>query len=277
MAAWSDNELTIIVSDYLDMLKQELDGKPVNKTDHRARIKPLLDSRSDGSIEFKHQNISAVMIRSGRPYIKGYKPRWNYQVALEDEVERLILKDLQEFSRLFDRFVEYSPKSIPVVNDFARIVDSPPEGSMVTEKSARYQKGPVKLNYLEREQRHTALGMGGEALVMEFEKWRLRATGLEKYVDKIEWISQEDDSAGFDILSRNEDGSDRYTEDKTTKLAKETPIFFTRNEFAFAEKKHRQYNLYRLYNFSELPRLFFLNGEYDSFCRKEATQYIGYF
>ena len=44
----------------------------------------MLSNRSDGSIEFKHQNLSAVLIKHGLPYIIGYKPRWNYQFLLEE-------------------------------------------------------------------------------------------------------------------------------------------------------------------------------------------------
>ena len=33
-----------------------------------------LDGRSKGSIEFKHQNVSAVLVDMGLPYIDGYKP-----------------------------------------------------------------------------------------------------------------------------------------------------------------------------------------------------------
>ena len=46
----------------------------------------LLDGRSDGAIEYKHENISAVLIELGYPYIEGYKPRCNYQQLLFDAV-----------------------------------------------------------------------------------------------------------------------------------------------------------------------------------------------
>ena len=84
--SWSHNEVEIIIADYFDMLMKELSGIPLNKTEHRKRLLHHLNNRSEGSIEFKHQNISAILIRHGQPYIRGYLPRYNYQRVLEEKV-----------------------------------------------------------------------------------------------------------------------------------------------------------------------------------------------
>ena len=53
------------------------------------RLQTELDPRrTPQAVEFKHANISAVMIGLGLPYIRGYKPYGNYQAALKDEVRR---------------------------------------------------------------------------------------------------------------------------------------------------------------------------------------------
>jgi hypothetical protein len=79
---WSREEVEAIVADYLQMLTMELAGQNFNKTEHRRRLQTKLNGRSDGSIEFKHGNISAAMIDFGFPYIRGYKPRANYQALI---------------------------------------------------------------------------------------------------------------------------------------------------------------------------------------------------
>jgi len=84
---WSTTEVAATVADYLAMLEHELRGEPYNKRDHNRRLQALLNDRSPGAIEFKHQNISAVMIELGFPYIDGYKPRGNYQELLRAEVQ----------------------------------------------------------------------------------------------------------------------------------------------------------------------------------------------
>ncbi|HIG43061.1 MAG TPA: hypothetical protein EYQ14_21345 [Gammaproteobacteria bacterium] len=56
MADWGQQELEFIVADYLDMLASELEGKKYRKADHKRNLLPSLNGRTEGSIEFKHQN-----------------------------------------------------------------------------------------------------------------------------------------------------------------------------------------------------------------------------
>src|SRR4051812_42143386 len=59
---WSREEVDLIVADYFSMLRAELAGEPYSKADHNRALQPLLGGRSKSSIEFKHQNISAVLV-----------------------------------------------------------------------------------------------------------------------------------------------------------------------------------------------------------------------
>ncbi len=68
---WTRVEVEALVSDYLTMLSLQMSGKPYNKTKHRRRLKAQLDRRTDRSIEYKHQNTSAVLLELGLPYIEG--------------------------------------------------------------------------------------------------------------------------------------------------------------------------------------------------------------
>ena len=79
-------EVADIVSDYFHMLTLELAGQNVNKTAHRRALMQRLSGRPDGSVERKHQNISAILIELGCPYIGGYKPLPNYQRLLREAV-----------------------------------------------------------------------------------------------------------------------------------------------------------------------------------------------
>lgn len=82
------------------MLEAELLGKPFKKSDHRNALAPRLDSRSGGAIEFKHQNVSGVLVEVGLPYIEGYKPRSNYQRMLTTEVETFLDQRLGSLEKL---------------------------------------------------------------------------------------------------------------------------------------------------------------------------------
>jgi len=62
---WSDNEVSAIVTDYFDMLEIELRGESYNKAEHNRQLAQILNSRSSGSIEYKHENISAALLDLG--------------------------------------------------------------------------------------------------------------------------------------------------------------------------------------------------------------------
>ena len=91
--AWSALEVELIVNDYFEMLRKELRGEPYSKTAHREALSPLLNNRSKGSIEFKHQNISAILAKHDQLYLKGYQARYNFQQLLEQAVLNFLNKD----------------------------------------------------------------------------------------------------------------------------------------------------------------------------------------
>lgn len=77
---WTGGELDLIVADYFAMLADELAGRPYAKAAHNAALRERVP-RSRGSVEFKYQNVSAVLEKLGMPWIPGYKPARHYQGA----------------------------------------------------------------------------------------------------------------------------------------------------------------------------------------------------
>jgi hypothetical protein len=67
--------------------RKDTDFKTVIGEAPRNAIRPQLSGRSDKSVEYKHANISAVLVSMGLPYIDGYKPRANFQGLLAQAVE----------------------------------------------------------------------------------------------------------------------------------------------------------------------------------------------
>jgi hypothetical protein len=275
--SWSNTEIQLIIADYFNMLSAELKGESYSKAQHRRALMPLMNNRSEGSVEFKHQNISAVLVELGQPYIKGYLPRFNYQQMLKEA----IIDYLNQNLKIEDQFRLFSDKVIELKKsdfNFNRFIVEPPKSSILMEPKATYQRNPIKINYLEREQRNQKLGLLGEELVIKFEKWYLMHQGKEKLAEQVRWISKEEgDGAGFDILSRNLNGTDKYIEVKTTKLAKETPIFFSKNELDFSVINSRNFHLYRLFNFEEQAKMFMKNGALNQICRSVPVFFKGYF
>ncbi|MCO6492482.1 MAG: DUF3883 domain-containing protein [Phaeodactylibacter sp.] len=100
--------------------------------------------------------------------------------------------------------------------------------------------------------------------------------GKEHLSESVEWVSKEKgDGAGFDILSKNLNGTDRYIEVKSTKLGERVPIYFTRNELYFSREHASNYFLYRVFNLRKEPRFFIKNGAIDSSWNIEPVSFIG--
>src|ERR1700694_2579798 len=84
---WNDNELDAIVADYFSMLRAELSRQQYVKSHHSAVLMEQI-GRTHRSVEFKHQNISAVLAEMGLPWIIGYKPKKNYQASIFGAIGR---------------------------------------------------------------------------------------------------------------------------------------------------------------------------------------------
>ncbi|HTH57887.1 MAG TPA: DUF3883 domain-containing protein [Cyclobacteriaceae bacterium] len=277
---WSDIETEVTVADYFDMLSDEISGISYNKAEHRRKILPLLNNRAESSVEFKHQNISAILSKFGVPWIAGYKPRWNYQKLLEEKVLGYLTRNPQ-LESLFESFSTASVTVVDAMIGFSNMCEAPPEfnaSSIINEPEVSYLKTPLKVNYLEIEQANRKLGLSGEEVIFAYERWRLIDAGKDSLSDKIEWVAQtKGDGLGFDILSKNTNGTDRYIEVKTTKLSKDAPIFFSQNEYNFSIKNSLNYFLYRVFNFAKAPKFFIVNGRFDDFCNYQPVKYKGQF
>jgi hypothetical protein len=77
---WTDGELDLILAEYFAMLNDEATGKPYSKAEHNRLLQRHID-RTEGSIEFKHQNISAMLLKLGLPRITGYVPAANPDIS----------------------------------------------------------------------------------------------------------------------------------------------------------------------------------------------------
>lgn len=278
---WSSIEVHAVVADYFAMLAKELAGEKYNKTTHRLALSVSLNNRPHGSIERKHQNISAILIEQGYPYVSGYKPLGNYQRLLADAVLFRITGD-SILRSMVEKAVE-APAVQPTVADILqRMVAAPkyeqPQQkiAMVRESDCSYQVRAV--NYLEVEARNTSLGLAGEQFVVNFEQARLISLGKDRLADKVEHIpSTRGDGAGFDIKSYETDGTDRLIEVKTTAYGKQTPVFLSANELRVSQEYERKYHLYRVFQFRHDPRLFTMSGALSRNLRLEPVQFRGFF
>lgn len=277
--SWSHLEVEATVESYFQMLEAELRGEAYSKTEHRRRLLPLLQSRTEGAVELKHGNISAILIELGFPYISGYKPYRNYQDLLREVViERL--SGRPRIGKLAEEDAERHTTAI-LFKDILKSLTEPPKPYVRKEKVADHGTAyrPIipwqNVNYLEKEARNAKLGRAGEEFVIMFEQARLRRSGKLTLAEKVEHISlSRGDGEGFDVLSFEESGEERLIEVKTTKYGRETPFFVTRREVEASHHFRNDYHLYRVFEFRETAKLYTLKGAIPDNCELEATSYI---
>jgi len=258
--SWTDDENDLIVADYFGMLADDLAGRPYNKAEHNRRLQTRI-SRSRTSIEFKHQNVSAVLKAFGETWIPGYKPAFNFQGSLLDAVAKWLAQNPRRSG-----MVEQSLRQ-RALNERGQLWIGPPptlSNQPPPEELDQILHIARKFDVAGRDERNHALGMLGEELVLLHERSTLAALGRKDLAKRVRWTSQEDgDGAGFDIASFLPDGRDRLIEVKTTNGWERTPFLISRNELAVADERRSKWSLVRLWNFSREPKAFELYPPLD--------------
>ena len=269
--SWTDEENDFIVADYFAMLADDIAEKPYSKAKHRRALLPLLNQRSEGSIEFKHQNISAVLKGLGEDWIPGYKPAFNFQKDLVNAVKR---------------WLDMNPEWLNRVPD-ARQADNPNETSQIRigpPPTLSNQPPPQELKKMldvahrfdvaERDERNRILGRAGEERVLAHERSALKSAGCDDLARKVRWVSEDEgDDAGYDIASFSPDGRLRLIEVKTTNGWERTPFHISRNQLAVSNERRSEWYLFRLWNFSREPKAFELHPPLDAHVSLTATSF----
>ncbi len=264
---WRRQEIEAIVADYIDMLMIELAGGTVVKAE-RNRVLQALTGRSHGSIEYKHQNISAVMAEFGLPFISGYKPAKNYQRALFETVDaHLCARGLHD--RLASTASMGSAGPAELVYRPAPALSSQPKRIDPDIHRIIRRYDPAL-----RDARARALGEAGEELVFQAEQNWLSSNGRDDLAAKVRWVAKEDgDGAGYDILSFSRHGKERWLEVKTTNGPSSTPFWISENERRVAEDNPEVFRLTRVFDFARSPAAFSLRPPLTDHVRLIPSQY----
>ncbi|MGF7482906.1 DUF3427 domain-containing protein [Providencia sp. SP181] len=136
------------------------------------------------------------------------------------------------------------------ISEIALNKTNPPEASNKTNGRGKNNR-KVKINWAERDEKNRSLGLMGEKLVLQYEIQKLTELGLTHLAERVTHTAENSDSDGYDILSFDEQGIEKYIEVKTTRQSKHSPFFISRNEVKFSKAQGLQYWIYRVYNFNE--------------------------
>jgi hypothetical protein len=243
---WQEDELDAIVADYFAMLEADVSGQPYVKSQHSQALMALI-GRTHRSVEFKHQNISAVLDELGIPWIPGYKPKRNYQNAIFDAIDRYLTCHPEILERV------PTSRTAPPSTVFV----DPPVPTTDNELPDRLLHLVRKFDPVERDYRNRSLGKAGEGFVVDLERRQLTEADRADLARKVRWVASEDgDGAGYDVLSFDPVGRERLIEVKTTNGSARTPFYQSRNERDLAEERPAEWRIYRVHLFATEPRVF---------------------
>jgi hypothetical protein len=159
-----------------------------------------------------------------------------------------------------------------------RVVDFP--NGENKSKSAKKKNKTAKMlqqpDWAAADERNRTLGDQGEQLVMNFERTRLSGLGRADLAAKIERVSLNDCSAGYDIKSFDEDGVEILIEVKTTKSNVYSPFYISQNEIKVASINHGNYYLYRVHSLdlkSNTCDIYIKNGSVEEIFDLEPVSY----
>lgn len=270
---WSDTENDAVVAAYFSMLSDELTDRSYNKAAQNRLLQEQI-GRSRGSIEFKLCNVSAAAMGLGLPIIKGYQPRFNFQMSLAEAISRWLARHPDwEASLGRPHHTGMAEDQLLFIGVAPTLRNAPPP-----KEQDQLQAVARRFDVAGRDERNRALGRAGEERVLHHERTLLRHHDREDLARRVRWVSEEDgDGSGYDIASFTPEGHERLIEVKTTNGWERTPFHISRNELAVAEDRREEWYLFRLYDIARTPKAFELRPPLDAHVSLTATSFLASF
>lgn len=270
---WGEGEINVVVESYFRMLRMQLEERSFVKAREIEWVQERIE-RSRGSVEFKYQNISAAILQAGLPeYVRGYVPLKNFQKALFDAVEQRISNE----SALEEMLIKKLTEPFSQQQDLPCLTPTDVPNFSIEPRGCN-DYSAVKVDFLAIEEAHREIGLAGERAVVAYEKRMLQSGGRSCLASRVEHVSQtRGDGLGYDVLSFDYEGNERFIEVKTTRWQRESPFLVTRNEVAFSETEPKHFRLYRVFSLRQSRASFYsLEGPLSDTCILQPSSFVAY-
>lgn len=256
----------------------------------RDGIDEIVDEHKEGKVSKSYQDHRAIMVYLNMRYPdKYYLYKYNMFVDFAELIDYtdlpkageidlvfmfesmcdMILKRVMQDAELLKKYESrrnkyYDPEYHLLVQDIvysAIYFDNPEvldekdevdvkEFSLQAKESKVVLKG-AHIDYIQEAKSNKEIGDAGEEFVYQYERDEVKKykLGDDKQVRRVAKL--DGDGLGYDILSYDKYGNEKYIEVKTTSGSEDGHIFITANELAQSEKFPEQYYLYRVYEFDK--------------------------
>lgn len=147
----------------------------------------------------------------------------------------------------------------------------------LTKKKRQFAQSK-NIDFIEGELKNKRLGFLGELFILQSERDYLLNNNRADLAEKVEHTSVEKgDGVGYDILSYDLQGVEKYIEVKTTRSNILRPFFLTSNEIEYSKLYNDNYFLYRLFDFDttlNIGKYYIVQGDLYKNLNLEPTQYL---
>lgn len=266
---WTGEENAVLVRAYLEMLELELSEERYSKAEFNRRAQAQIQ-RSRGAVEYKLRNVSQALLEISHPWIEGYKPARK----LQDDLRSEVLTQLESRPTLANlAFAAVSGAVDEPSVDFVWSVGSAPRVEWSPQASLGFS--PRRVDFVRIDAENHRLGQAGERAVLRRERQQLAVAGRPDLAERVEHVSEtQGDGAGFDILSFDLDGEQRFIEVKTTRRGKFWPMLISRREVRLSQAENERFALYRVHDFGERGAgLYVLKGDAAQSCQLSPVTY----
>lgn len=219
------------------------------------------------------QNLLSVFRELKGKMVDGSIEKTNNHLISEFETG-----SLQEIKRKKSEQTKFIDKIIATAgqNTELTVKDDMPDVFVQVEKRKKAgEKGKPPVDYVIKAERQEKLGLAGELMVIEHEKKKLKELNINKEVEHVSKLTN--DTAGYDVKSYDESGSEINIEVKTTKGDINTPFYLTANELEYCKNNMTKYRLYRVYNFDVKENtgdMYVIEGDLEAVLHMEPQTYI---
>ena len=199
------------------------------------------------------RNFDDVLSTVPKEYISDFLI--GYEEATEKETPPRVCYTAEAINTMGKSLKQYEqPSKVSNQLNFAKVV----------------KKG--KRDYITQYIKDFEIGEAGESLVYKYECNIIEAAKKKGQIGEdifVKWVSRDDDSAGYDILSYDlKTKTTKYIEVKSTSGGKNTPFYISENELNFSKRKSDKYYIYRIYGLknkdNSLIGFYIINGDLET-------------
>lgn len=250
---WSLAECEITADAYFQSLRKKLNKESFNRQQAIRDVSKVVQ-RTEGAIDYKFQNIDAILSKAGLPRLND---------AIASKVQTLL--EYVVLDPLAKRFATAVETQNTIATPSGQVFVPVPTIAKPRRTKERLATTIAKFEFSEVEEKQREIGRLGEQFVLRVERDRLSACGRDDLAGQVKWVSDEiGDGLGYDIESFDDEGAVIFIEVKTTNQGPQSPFFITANELLAASRLGPRFRLYRVFNLSGSPQIYVLQGPLES-------------